>query len=109
MFQAAKQLGYVHKAARKAAKKSEEVNSEKTIAIIIDDVTNPFYSYMINEIRKGLHRYGHHLITISNAENREQMCIRDSSNAHSSNSKRRSKISSTSYGVNSVTKVPREA
>lgn len=65
VMQAAKELGYVHKASQKA-------NAEKTIAVIVDDITNPFYGTMINEIRKGLHQYGHHLITMSNAESWEQ-------------------------------------
>lgn len=68
VLQAARELGYVHKAAQKANASSPE----KTVAVIVDDITNPFYGSMINEIRKGLHRYGHHLITISNAESREQ-------------------------------------
>ncbi len=72
VFEAARQLGYVHKAAQKSVQKPGAGNSEKTIAIIIDDVTNPFYSFMINEIRKGLQRYGYHLIIISNAEDRNQ-------------------------------------
>lgn len=68
VMKVARELGYVHKAAQKANASS----AEKTIAIIVDDITNPFYGAMINEIRKGLHRYGHHLITISNTESWEQ-------------------------------------
>ena len=65
VMKASREFGYVHKAAQKG-------NTEKTIAVIIDDITNPFYGAMVNEIRKGLNRYGHHLITISNAESWEQ-------------------------------------
>lgn len=64
VLKAAKELGYIHKAAQKA-------NGEKTVAIIVDDITNPFYSAMIHEIRKGLYRYGYHLIIASNAESWE--------------------------------------
>ena len=45
VFEAARQLGYVHKAAQKSVQKPGAGNSEKTIAIIIDDITNPFYSF----------------------------------------------------------------
>lgn len=58
VLEAAKKLNYVHKASMKGGNSDRE----KVIAILVDDLTNPFYSYMIHEMSKALSRFRHHLI-----------------------------------------------
>lgn len=67
VFAAAEELGYVHKAS-----KINGESSDKVIAIVLDEIINPFYSNMVKEMSKELENLGYRLIVMYS--NNNQAC-----------------------------------
>lgn len=59
VLNAAEELGYVHKAA-----KVNGEDADKLIALVLDEIVNPFYSNMIREISKELENLGYHMLVM---------------------------------------------
>ena len=60
VFDAAKELNYIPKSMKNSNKEKEA----KTIAVFFDELVNPFYNRMIEEMRKQLEAKGYHLIVM---------------------------------------------
>ena len=60
VFDAAKELNYIPKSMKNPNKEKEA----KTIAVFFDELVNPFYNRMIEEMRKQLEVKGYHLIVM---------------------------------------------
>lgn len=65
VYAAAKELGYVHKAANRKAGK----DGRRTVVLFLDEIVNPFYSAMVKETSKELEHKGYRLTVMYSGNN----------------------------------------